>query len=132
MNGKVLLKLCSGLHRHRAFFDDQSVSGCIFCDRSRDCFDGGKVSVAVRQRRGSYTNKDCVSPGDCLRGGTESKSARLEPGLDHILQVGLKQWHFIILQFPELFEVVLTAEYFVSNLREARRGGETHISGANH
>jgi hypothetical protein len=57
--------------------------------------------------------------------------AKFSDRLDHIFQMRLKKRHHSILQFRKLFGVAFTAENLVTDLRQAGRRRETHITRAN-
>src|ERR1039458_3359084 len=125
------LQLSAGLDGDRAFFDHQPISRRTLGDGSRDSFDGGKVRITVRERRRSDTNEDRFSPRDCVFRGSELETASFASGLDYVLQVRLEDLPRPVLQFRELFEVALTAEYVVADLCQASSGSETYITRAN-
>src|ERR1039458_8942866 len=101
------------------------------CDGARDSFDGGEVRVTVGQRRRSHTDEDRFSPCNRLFGRPEAQPASLSDGLDHVLQVWLKQRHHASLEFGKFFEVAFAAENIMANLCEASGGRETYVAGAN-
>src|ERR1039458_5836501 len=125
------LQLSASLDGDRALFDHQPISRRTLGDGSRDSFDGGKVRITVRERRRSNTNEDRFSPSDCVFRGSELETAGFAGSLDDVLQVGFEERHRTVLQFRELFEVALAAEYVVADLCQASSRCETYITRAN-
>src|SRR5580658_2795034 len=128
---EVSLKLSTGLNGYGTLLDHQPIPGRMFCDCSRDTFDGRKVGISIRKRRRSHTDEDRFSPCNRLFGGPEAQSAGFSDAFDNVLQAWLKQWHHASLEFRKFFEVAFAAENIVADLGQASGGRETYVARAN-
>ena len=68
MKTEVFAQLRARLDRDSALFNDQAIALCALRDSARQRFDRGQIRIAVRQRRGTYANKDRLSPLDGIIG----------------------------------------------------------------
>src|ERR1700722_6013865 len=126
----MLSQLRSSLNRHRALLDDQSISGRTLGNGSRDSLDRRQIGIAIGQGRGSYADENRVSPGDGVFGRAKMQPPRLAHALDHPFQMRLEQRHPSALELGKLLGVAFTAKDVVSDLREASRRRQTHVTRA--
>src|SRR5579863_2776803 len=124
----MLPQLRAGLNRNGTLFDDQAVSGCTFCNSSRDSFDGGEIRIAIGQWRRSHADEDRISPSNCFFRGPEMQSASVSNAIDNVLEMRLKKRRNSTLQLREFFDVGFTAEDVVADLCQASRGCETNVA----
>jgi len=94
-------KLVRGLHWHRALFDDQTISGGTLGDGPGHTLDGGKVSVAIVQRRRSYTDENALTPVNRIFGGTELQAIFAAALTEKLFQMGFEKGQVAILQLRQ-------------------------------
>ena len=68
MKTEVFAQLRARLHRDGALFNDQAITLGALRNGSRQRFDRGQICIAVRQRRGTYADKNRFSPLDAIIG----------------------------------------------------------------
>ena len=56
------------------------------------------------------------------------QSTRLARGPDHILKMGLEDWHHAPLQLSQFLEIAFTAKHVVADLRQASRGRKSYVA----
>ena len=85
----------------------------------------------LAKRRRSDADEDRFAPGDCVFGGSETQPAGLATLLITSSRWGSKSGMTPFCSFASFCDVAFTAKDVVANLRQASRGGETHIARAN-
>src|SRR5258708_5020595 len=124
----------AGADRHGRFGDHHGIAGERASDLLRGGEDIGEIGMAVAAaRRRADGDEDRVGPrhgGGEIGGEGEASGARI--ALDDLIETGLVDRHFALLQARDLLRVLVDASDGDAELGKARAGDESDITGADH
>ena len=124
VQGQVPMQLPTGLHRHSALFDNQTVSRRVLGNRAGHPIDSGEIGLAAFQRRCAHANKDRVSAVDGILRGPKLKPPGSTIAIDQLREERLKKWQLPVLEPRQFLNIGFRAEYVVAKFRQARSGGK--------
>jgi len=95
--------------------------------------DGAQVGIAVRKRRRADTDKDGIALGhDLARIAAEAQALFLAGLRNHFIQARLVNRQATRFERLQFRSVIVRADHFVPDLREATTCHKSHITGSNY
>ena len=125
------LQFLAGLRRNRALLHHQLRAPRFGGDQPRHMIDGAQIRAAVGQRRRAHADENGV-PGSNRIGhvGPKTQPALFTGFRNHYIEAGLVDGEPSGLESFQFFNVVIRANHFVPQARQASSRDQTHITGS--
>src|ERR1700731_4546737 len=89
----MLPKALSGLDRHGAFLNYETIAMRAAHDQPGDGLNGTEIGLSIIERRSSDADEDGLASINCYRGNRKLQPAGSDVPLHQVIQVRLKERH---------------------------------------